>query len=317
MINQRKQLLRFIITWVITISVFTIIFSKIRFSEVKNLLAQIEVRFLAGAIFFSFIAHTCFSPARYKKILELLGCNIPFFETLILRMGSAPIKGILPFKIGESVMVAYLHKRHDFSYARGISSVILVYSFSFFALISFISVGWFFYKLELYQKIYFAVIFLVFFFIIILFRNSILINFIKNSRKMSPRPREIFKVLIEKFSIKSLVTLFIYSLGFEGCKLINAFFLFKAFSIEIPIEAFLIFTPIVLLLASLPITFGGLGTRESAILVFFSEYAVPDRLLGSGLLLSFVNVICPILFGLFFIKPFLNRLVNPNRYVRT
>jgi hypothetical protein len=67
-------------------------------------------------------------------------------------------------------------------------------------------------------------------------------------------------------------------------------------------------TPFVIIGSNLLITIAGLGTRELAVTVCFAAYASMEQLVSLGILLSFVEVIFPLCFGLMFVVPFTNRL---------
>ena len=57
----------------------------------------------------------------------------------MIRMGCNPIKGILPFKVGEFAIMAYMKKKHNLSYPKGFFSLLFGYVFSFIVLILFYS----------------------------------------------------------------------------------------------------------------------------------------------------------------------------------
>lgn len=284
--EKRKRLLKFFFTWFVTIAIFVVLFSRIEFFGVLEVLKQADITLLSLGLLVSVLAHTLLSPARYRDILKVLGCRLSFSETFILRMGSLPIKGILPFKAGELARAAYLNKRHHLSYSKGLTSIVAGYVLSLCAMFFFVFIGWFLFYVNLPGAVYLALLFLALLPLVLLFRMH---------------------------RLKPIITLFLYSLGFEGCKLFNTLLIFKGFNIEIPYSTFLIFAPITLIFSTLPVTFWGLGTRESAILLLFSSYTAPDRLLAGSLLISFVNRLFPVLLGLFFMKPFLNRLLAVNR----
>ncbi|MBL7132044.1 MAG: flippase-like domain-containing protein [Candidatus Omnitrophica bacterium] len=306
-----KRFLKFVLPWTITLTVFVIFFSRIRFSEVLEVLKQTNVKLFFLSLLISLFPYTCFAIVKYREILKILGCRLSFFETLILRIGSAPLKAIIPFKMGELTKPAYLKKKHNLSYTRGISSVLWGYALSLFVLFFFIFIGWFLYYLEMSQRIYLALLFLFFLLLIVLLlRVEIISHFVKKFlKRLYPGEERSSKICWPK----TIAILLFYSLGFECCKLLNALLLFNALNIEIPYSAFFLFTPLTILASTLPVTFGGLGVRESAILILFSDYAIPAKLLGVSLLIFSANRLLPILLGLFFMKPFLSRLLNINR----
>lgn len=278
-----KNLLKHGLTWAITIAIFIALFSRIEFSRVVEAIKGIDIALFSLSLLISLVAHISLSPERYREILKVFGCSLSFSEAFLLIMGSLPIRGVLPLRAGELSKVAYLKKVRNLSYSQGVKSVLLGYAMSALSLIFFILIGLALYYVVPFQRIYIVPLFLILF---ILLAAS-------------------WKVAIGRS--------FFYSLGFEGCKLFNTLLLFKALNIEVQYSIFLLFAPITFFVAYLPITFCGLGTRESAILLLFSGYAAADELLAGSLLVSFVNRLFPILLGLFFIKPFLNKLLAIDR----
>ena len=275
-----KKLSKFIFSWLITIFIFIVLFYKIKFSAILDVLRQADTALIFLSILLSLIAHIVLAPARYREILKVFGCGLSFFETLILQMGSTPMKGIIPLKLGEVSRVTYLKNVHRVSVPRGTGSILLGYILSLSALTIFVYVGWFFRYLGSSAVAYIGFVCLAL----------------------------LFAALVSR--VKSGPILLFYSLGFEGFKLLNALLIFKALHIAIPCSIFLLLAPVFIIIASLPITVWGLGARESVILLLFSRYATPEELLGGGLLVSFVNIFFPVVVGLFFIKPFLNRLLG-------
>jgi uncharacterized membrane protein YbhN (UPF0104 family) len=300
--------LRLIFIWLVTIAIFVGLFSKIRFSEVLVASRQADLRMFFASILVSFAAYIFFSPAKYRVILKILGCPLSFAETLLLRMGSLPIKAVVPFRLGELGRVAYLKTRHKLSYPKGLGSILWGYVLSLFVLLFFIFIGWYFYYPDLSLIIYLIPLFIVVFLTALLFRTGVMERFFAKFLAGPHGPSALPPILAGQRPSKRIITLFLYSLGFEGCRLFNTLLLFKALGIEIPYSTFFFFAPLTLIASMLPVTLWGLGTRESSVLFFFSSYALPEKLLAASLLISFVNRLLPVLLGLFFMKPFLNRL---------
>jgi uncharacterized membrane protein YbhN (UPF0104 family) len=62
-----------------------------------------------------------------------------------------------------------------------------------------------------------------------------------------------------------------------------------------------------------PVTILGLGTREALIVFIFAKYGGASALLGAGLLISLIEHILPVIFGLFFVKSFLTYFTLRNK----
>ena len=307
-ISRYKAALRFVLTWLLTIAIFVILFSRIKFVDVLALLEQTDIRLLCAGVLFSVFAHVIFSSARYQKVVMAMGCRLSFFEAVTIRMGCNPIKGILPFKMGELAILAYMKKKHDLSYPQGLFSLLFGYVFSFIVLILFYSCGGIFYFHNMPQRIIYAGVFLLILFLITplsLRQISRLITWcVKKSQKL---PEELTS-LLEKYDPKAIRNIILLSVGIEGSKLLIIFVILKSLRIEISTDALLLLGSTTIIAAYLPITYWGMGIRESAILFLFSGYATPEKLLAGSLLITFVDGMLPVLLGLFFIKPFLNNL---------
>lgn len=105
-----KKNIRILISWLITIAIFIIIFSRIEFGEVIKILKQVDIKLVSISIGISLLANIFFYPVRYKKILGMLGCRLSLFEAILIKLGSNPMQIILPMRIGELTRIAYLKK---------------------------------------------------------------------------------------------------------------------------------------------------------------------------------------------------------------
>jgi len=65
----------------------------------------------------------------------------------------------------------------------------------------------------------------------------------------------------------------------------------RSFDIDIPWSAALAHTPLVLAVGALPISIGGLGTAQAALVFFFGAYASDERLLAFGLAYTFTLLV--------------------------
>lgn len=64
----------------------------------------------------------------------------------------------------------------------------------------------------------------------------------------------------------------------------QAYWLFKAVGSVIPLSAIYTFYPLSIFVGLIPITLAGAGTRDSAIIYFFSNFAAPEQSLAVGIL---------------------------------
>lgn len=311
--SRYQAVFRFLFTWFLIIVVFVIIFSRIQFTDVINIIKQTDIRFLCVAIIFSFFAHVIFSSARYQKVVESLGCRISFFESMIIRMGCNPIKGVLPFKTGELTIIAYMKNKHNLSYPEGLFSVFFGYIFSLIVLMIIYSCGGFFYFQHPFQEVIFAVLFLLVMLFIIPSNVRKIPFFIDWYVSKFRKQQAVPDFLNEKIDFRIIHNIIFCSLGIEGSKLLIIFAVLKSFHITIPVEALLLLGSITIIAVYLPITYWGLGVREPAILFLFSGYAASEHLLAGSLLITFIDGMLPVLLGLLFMKPFLKGLLGKEK----
>jgi len=311
--SRYKLVLRFVLTWLLTVAIFFVLFSRIKFDDVLALIKQTDIKYLCAGFLLSVLAHVFFSSIRYQKIVEAMGCRLSLLEAVIVRMGCNPIKGILPFKVGELAIPAYMKKKHNLSYPRGVFSLFFGYVFSFIVLILFYSGGGFFYSHNPNEKTVYAALFLLILFSITPLILGQITGLITRCVKQSQKVPEELMSIIDKYNPGVIRGLILHSCGIEGSKLLIIFVLLKSFHIYIPFDALLLFGSMTIITVYLPITYWGLGIRESAILFLFSGYAAPETLLAGSLLITFIDGVVPVLLGFFFIKPFLNGLWQDNK----
>ncbi len=86
--------------------------------------------------------------------------------------------------------------------------------------------------------------------------------------------------------------------------------LFMSLGVDIPLSAVYTLSPIITFIATLPLTLSGFGTREAAVIFFFSLYAGPEQLFASGVVMSVLEFIIPSLLGLILFKKFYGDMIK-------
>jgi len=82
----------------------------------------------------------------------------------------------------------------------------------------------------------------------------------------------------------------------------SLFFAALAFGVHIPIREVLAKFPVVSAVATIPVTPGGLGTAQAAVVELFQDAARPEVLLSISLLFAFTNMALKAVLGLFFFR---------------
>jgi uncharacterized membrane protein YbhN (UPF0104 family) len=82
-----------------------------------------------------------------------------------------------------------------------------------------------------------------------------------------------------------------------------------AVQVAVPFSICMALAAVVLLVGQLPLTFGGLGARDIALVVLFADYASPEAAAAMGLLAA-TRGLLPALAGLLVLKPHLTAVVD-------
>jgi uncharacterized membrane protein YbhN (UPF0104 family) len=191
--------------------------------------------------------------------------------------------------------------RHNVSFPKGGGSVLMGYFLSVFALVFYSALGSAFYINSGNVAVGVSVSLAMLIFLLYLFF------------KKSPAVRKSGFFEDESLNERDRMNAFFasaaHSVFFEGLKLICAYLIFKDLGLNVTVWELVFLMPLVFLVASLPITVWGLGTREAAALFLFGGLAA-DKLVAAGLVTAFACNVFPVLLGLVFIKEILNRFAG-------
>jgi len=291
---NKKQLFSSIITAIITVFIFAILFSKINFFGVLNVLKNANLLMLLIAALFSFAFTFVLIPLKWKLVLDYIKCNISFKEAFFIHVSALPILYIMPFRSGELIKSLYLKRQNKLSFKKATSSLVFDNAIDLFTLLFFTILAFIFLSVEIPYKLYFWFSIMALFLVcIILIAKNIPSDFFYS-----------FKVI----SLNKTLFIFILSLLGYFISFISAYFIFLSINATIPFLEIMFYFPIITLISIIPVTISGFGTREAATVFFLSKYAVPESLLSAGILMSFMIVVLPSLFSLLFMKRFYDRL---------
>ncbi len=79
---------------------------------------------------------------------------------------------------------------------------------------------------------------------------------------------------------------------------------FQAFRAAVPFSLILTYLPIAIFIGLIPVTLAGMGTRDAALIGFFSAYARPEQSLSVGIAYSVVAYWLMVVIGLGFLYRF-------------
>jgi len=280
-LSTPKAILRFVFTWLVTLAIFVVLFSRIPFHDVVSLLQQTDMRFLCASLLCSVLAIIVLL-GKISTCCQMMGCRISFGEAWSSEWAATPSKAFSRLKWGNSRFWAIWKKdiifltpgdflrcyrvtcsvsRRWFSSAQWVVYFMFILRFKKCSLP--LPVCWSFYWLQYQSGKNF-------------FRPGVLYI-----HKMLRLPENVRKI-IESYDPQTGQEIMIHSLAVEGCKLLIILFSFKSLFIDLPVDALLLWGSMTIIAAYLPMTYWGLGIRESAVIVLFRRLCRSGSLAGRG-----------------------------------
>ncbi len=280
----------------ITFVIFLIIFQKINFDEVILILINADKIFLLLSII-PLAVSLFFNAIRWRSVLSGMGYEIAFKECFVVFMAAIPFSSITPSKSGDVVRAYYL--KNKIPIASTVGSVITERIFDLAVLLSFSLIGIYFCGAHEFALIIFLFMVLSAVFIILAYNAPKLPipgpwtlkiqGFFISIRDLVENREKLISVILSSFSIWILAIL-------------QTLLLFSALSITVPPVCLVGILPIAILIGMIPVTLGGMGTRDAAFVILFSAYATSSQLLAVALLFSLSRYWLLAIIGLPFMK---------------
>ena len=298
--KQTIRILKIILVSIVTLIIFCLIFTKIDIHVVIKILSHADPLYLLLAVLISFTA-ILISIRRWHTVLKVMGYSIPFSTCFNVLMAALSLASITPSRSGDIIRAYYLKDKIPIS--KTIGSVLTERVFDIFTLVLFSLIGMVF-----CQKYEMAVIALIIILCIVV------IFFIAHTDFHLPI-RESWSVKLQNISLsmntltrdkKTFSIIMFYTLLIWFLAIIQTLIFFYALGISIPVIFAMANIPIAIFIGFVPVTLGGMGTRDAAIIFLFSAYATPSELLGVGILFSVFRYWLPSLLGI----PFMRKMMK-------
>ena len=299
---QLSSRLKTILILPITIAIFYVIFTKIDFYSVVDVLLHANIFYLLIALLLLFVI-ILITAKRWQIILETMGYNFQYKDCFNLIMAAFPLTSITPSKSGDVVKAYYLKDKIPAS--KTVGSVITERMFDVLTLVSFSLIGMTFCK-----KYEFAFIALIIFVCIIAVFLLVRAGFNLHLPIKSSWNEKIQNLILStKLLIKdkrAFLFILSYSILIWFISIVQTITFFYALGINVPLLFTIANIPIAIFIGLVPVTLGGMGTRDVAIIFLFSGYATPSELLGVGILFSLFRYWLVSLMGI----PFMRKMMR-------
>ena len=312
--------LKWLISLLVTLGLLWAVFRQVNPSRVFSYWRQARLPYLLAALAVSFLTNCWLATGKWKLILTRLGLPLPFREAFLIKMGSAAIKSVAPLRSGEATRVIYLKRKYNFSVVKSTASIMLELLANIITFCLIIAGG------GLILGIQRPLIALGLLFLLLpaaALRSRFLRERVKSLAGKIPYPKirggiETLLTLHRYFPYGQIGLVLAYSLVIQAGKLLTFYLINLSFDLRLPAEAYFIFLPLSILLATVPITILGLGLREGSLTALIHDFCrIPkEAVLGSALLFSVVEYIFPALLGLFWTGRFTSRLLEKKSKIK-
>lgn len=294
--TQLNSRLEALLVSVFTIAIFYLIFTKIDFYSVVTILSRANPFWLLLSLL-PLILSIPIWVKRWQTILEAMGCPLPFIKCFNILMASVPLTSITPSKSGDLIRAYYL--KNEIPPTKTIGSVLTERMFDVLTLISFSLIGMAFYQKYEFASIIFGILLVLIVLIFILHANvrlpikeswnEKLQNIAFSMKALTTNKKEFSVVILCSFSIWFLA-------------IIQTVIFFYVVGVKVPLLFTMANIPIAIFIGMIPVTLGGMGTRDASIIFLFSGYAAPSELLSVGILFSLFRYWLLSLVGLPFMR---------------
>ena len=284
-----------------TLLIFYLLFTQIDTRSVVQVLSSANLFYILVSI----LVLALLIPIgvfRWQIVLKVTGYPLPFWRCFTILMASLPLTSISPSKSGELIKAYYL--KDDLPMSKTIGTVYTERVFDLFSLILLSFAGSLFYRNMEFLIILTPALFIV----ALLFitpNANVRIPFIKDSWNS-----KLYNIMLSMRSLtsckKEFLVVTLLSITSWILAVFQTMLFFYALGIDIPFIFTMANIPIAIFIGMIPVTLGGMGTRDAAIIYLFSEFGTHSELLGVGILFSAVRYLLPPLMGL----TFLNKLMR-------
>ena len=141
--GRRSHWKKVLFAWFVSIAILVLLSCKtdIRLRHIFDILKQVDPVRLTGIFLLSAVIHILLGGYKWFVVLRGIGCETTFLETLFVRMGSDPIRFVMPFKTGELSNMLYYSRTGKLPFAESASWVLFDKALNFLGTLIWFGVG--------------------------------------------------------------------------------------------------------------------------------------------------------------------------------
>ena len=310
-----RTFLKKVLPWLVAVGVFVYLFRQYPPENIYNSLKYIDIPLFCFISLGYFLLMFVLDTFSISKILNTFGYAATVKELLPAR-GVTYLPMVVNYAAGQAAFAFYQYRKHGTPISKmlGIFGIIAVTDLYILATLAFITTfftTWPFsvgnMNIAQFVRIFAIIAYGVFAALLIVrkaFANTILFKKIHNNK---------FLDLIAGTKLKDYISVGLYRLPVHAFIMGGMYIAVMTFNAHIPLVKILSNIPIVFFIASLPITPGGLGTGNVAIVELFKPFVTSNAISGGlitagdllfsfSLVWTFVNYLMKVLVGLICLK---------------
>lgn len=298
---KKKSVLKTILAISITILIFYLIFQQISIQDLIQTLKNANPYYLLVSLF-PLALSLFFTAKRWQTLLLAIGYNLSLKKSFYILMAAIPLTSITPSKSGDVIRAYYL--KEEIPVTRTIGGVLTERIFDVVVLISLSLLGTFYYQHNEFIWLLLICLVLILLLVLILKRGLSL----PFSRSMNEKIDNIAYSMKSLFKNKTFFfKITVYSIVIWILAMLQVLMFFYALDVNVDLLYVFANMPIAIFVGMLPVTLGGMGTRDAAIIYLFSGYGTSSELLAVGILFSLFRYWLLSIAGLPFMKWFLKK----------
>ncbi len=293
-------MLRYIAPPGVSIAILLILVSQVNFATLRSAVGQAHVLSALVVVACLAIGHT-FAVLRWKSLLVSAYPNVSLRELWNVYMGNIPIARWVPMYGGDALRVYYMRKTID---TKKGTAVIATEAFIDLGVLIVLGIMGSLFLSYWKQALFFGCMLLALYAV----RKGL-----THQATLRVLNIKVLQGVLQgaHFSRAALMRAIGYTFCMWASVLLSIFFCFRAYDIDMTLVSILLAQPVVILVSLLPVSFGGLGTREAAMMYMYQGAAAQESLFLSAFMFSVVSlVILPIIALPFAIRLWRKELSN-------
>ncbi len=281
--------------------------------EVLERLVQANGTILLSTIVLSAAFHHFIGAHKQWCVLRAMQVDITYIEALWLRLGSGPLRTLVPLEAGELVNIVYFWRHKKMPFGRASGAMIFdrglnIIGTSVWLLVGLILLADVANEWRALLLIGAGTAYGLFFFFTPLHDWVV-----RTATRILPKAGRFVEGVLapfREFSVRQKFFFMAYGAFFQLRPLAVCYLLFRAFGVS-PSPAHSIgYTSLAVMAGHTPGVFMGSGPRESAISFFFAGYATDDVLFSVGVLMTLTVHAIPVFLGIPWVWWVLKRLAK-------